>query len=475
MRGNEISQAVDFLNACAARPASAMADRRDFRWLRDPALQGYGIGKGGTGEDDYILTVHLHRLPSRAEIKVPGRIRIPGLSDPVETHVLSAPAPAHCLGPMTCAAQIARSDAVDEVGSLGCLVKSTDPADKNTYLLSNAHVLAFSGPGVPMINKDAIVYPPGDGGAEAAIAVLAAWLPFTPGDGYPNVVDAAIARIHDAASFSPVIPGIGIPRGIVANPSKDMPVRMRGAVSGAITEGVINEVNYSHRLYCPQPNGKSDDFGWSGAIRTSPLAIAGDSGSIVLDMNNRIVGLLYAGGQNVDSILTPITAVFNKLGLKLPDDPSEDQMAEANTTLPLGFKPPVEHRFKATPVLARTIWGEARGQSRQGKIAVGAVVANRAHAQKSNWGLTVEEVCQKPAQFSCWNEGDPNRAKMLALDPSDPVFFECMGIARQVLDGAILDPTGGANHYVNLGVVLPDWAIPSKQTAVIGAHTFYKL
>jgi len=40
------------------------------------------------------------------------------------------------------------------------------------------------------------------------------------------------------------------------------------------------------------------------------------------------------------------------------------------------------------------------------------VVLNRVRAQKKFSGLTIEEVCLKRQQFSCWNAGDENLPKI---------------------------------------------------------------
>jgi len=126
------------------------------------------------------------------------------------------------------------------------------------------------------------------------------------------------------------------------------------------------------------------------------------------------------------------------------------------------------------------MWGEARGEIKEGWIAVAAVVANRTRAQTNQFGLTVEAVCQKPAQFSCWNTNatDPdeiaNHNAMVNVGPSDPIFAQCMDLARQYIDGQIADPTGGATYYFNPGKVLPTWAANMTLTATIGNHTFYK-
>ena len=63
--------------------------------------------------------------------------------------------------------------------------------------------------------------------------------------------------------------------------------------------------------------------------------------------------------------------------------------------------------------LARTVFGEARGECLSGQEAVASVILNRVAFSGRRggywWGNTVYEVCHKPWQFSCWNQNDPNR------------------------------------------------------------------
>ena len=67
---------------------------------------------------------------------------------------------------------------------------------------------------------------------------------------------------------------------------------------------------------------------------------------------------------------------------------------------------------KDLDILARTLWGEARGESLAGQIAVAWTIRNRVNDgnAKSWWGEGYVGVCQKPYQFSCWNKNDPNFA-----------------------------------------------------------------
>lgn len=126
--------------------------------------------------------------------------------------------------------------------------------------------------------------------------------------------------------------------------------------------------------------------------------------------------------------------------------------------------------------LARTVYGEARGEPVRGKEAVAAVVMNRvARAMERGgwwWGSSVVDVCRRPFQFSCWNAGDPNRAKVERADESDREFASCVRIARRAVSGALDDPTFGATHYHAKGAA-PPWAAGREPSAVVGRHKFY--
>ena len=129
-------------------------------------------------------------------------------------------------------------------------------------------------------------------------------------------------------------------------------------------------------------------------------------------------------------------------------------------------------------VLARTLWGEARGEGKQGMEAVAAVILNRVrHAANKGgywWGNTIIQVCQKPFQFSCWNKADPNFRKLQSVHENDLHFATALRIARRAVLGRIEDKTNGAMHYHAAGI-LPDWAEENQPTARIGHHIFYRL
>jgi len=139
--------------------------------------------------------------------------------------------------------------------------------------------------------------------------------------------------------------------------------------------------------------------------------------------------------------------------------------------------------------LARTVWGEARGEGDIGMQAVAAVVMNRcaaaqaylaAHPDKNQHPLygdgTSASACKMPWQFSCWNANDPNRPKLLAVDNTDPQFAIALDVAAQAIAGGLADPTGGALYYKINAIPWPSaWGTEVAPTAVIGNQSFYIL
>ena len=124
--------------------------------------------------------------------------------------------------------------------------------------------------------------------------------------------------------------------------------------------------------------------------------------------------------------------------------------------------------------LARTIWGEARGEPMAGKLAVGWVARNRLAARRWFSAAGLAEVCQKPSQFACWTMGDPDRPKLLRLTLDDADFQDCMYAALAVMRGHAPDPTDGATHYHAAALPPPDWAAGHVPCAAIGGHLFYR-
>lgn len=129
-------------------------------------------------------------------------------------------------------------------------------------------------------------------------------------------------------------------------------------------------------------------------------------------------------------------------------------------------------------VLAKTIYGEARGERVEGMEAVACVILNRAKVAKDKggkfwWGNDVKSVCLKPYQFSCWNDNDPN-SSLLCKDLTGKLAYDqCLEVAKHALMGILADKTNGATHY-HTSYCKPKWAKDKKPCAIIGNHYFYK-
>lgn len=129
-------------------------------------------------------------------------------------------------------------------------------------------------------------------------------------------------------------------------------------------------------------------------------------------------------------------------------------------------------------ILARTLWGEARGESQAGMEACAWTIRNRVFdgKVKSWWGEGYAGVCQKPWQFSCWNSNDPNSPFLRGAKPIPAgEYKKALAVATSVVNGSIPDPTNGATHYYATTMPKPPvWVKGAKQTLKLGRHIFFK-
>ena len=126
----------------------------------------------------------------------------------------------------------------------------------------------------------------------------------------------------------------------------------------------------------------------------------------------------------------------------------------------------------AEDTLARTLYGEARGELYGGKCAVACVIINRVISPRVWWGDDVVSVCRYPYQFSCWNESDINRSIIERISDEEPTFKECLDIAHDAVTGALIDITFGSCNYHAKGIS-PAWARGKTPVIRIGGHIFY--
>jgi N-acetylmuramoyl-L-alanine amidase len=112
-------------------------------------------------------------------------------------------------------------------------------------------------------------------------------------------------------------------------------------------------------------------------------------------------------------------------------------------------------------LLAKVIYGEARGEPYRGKVAVGAVVLNR--VDSSLFPDSLSEVVYQPGAFSIVDDGQIN----LAPDQ------EALRAARDAVNG--WDPSGGSLFYYNPGKISNgSWMWSRPVIVIIGDHNFCK-
>jgi hypothetical protein len=225
-------------------------------------------------------------------------------------------------------------------GTLGCFVTKGD----KVLILSNNHVLANSN----QAKKGDIILQPGphDGGRvqENQIARLTEFIPihfeneksnnslgiaFTGIFNFfarlagskvrlysrriqqtANLVDSAIAEVTEKSNAKNEILQIGIITG-VAEGALDMKVKKSGRTTG-LTHGTIEQVNVTVRVNFGA--GKTALF--TDQLMADAMSHGGDSGSVVLNGKNEVVGLLFAGSTTA-TIINRIQNVTDLLGVEL--------------------------------------------------------------------------------------------------------------------------------------------------------------
>jgi len=214
---------------------------------------------------------------------------------------------------------------------------------------------------------------------------------------------------------------------------------------------------------------------------------AGDSGAPLWDERERLAAM-HVGGELSEGpgngIAIPIRRALDWCGCSVLESnaplleapaplivPAVPVPAPSTTPVPSPLAPSAMGSAQLT--LARTLWGEARGEGVSGMEAVACVVLNRVRRQ-TYWGKNVADVCRKPYQFSCWNASDPNSATLMRLVPPSPELAGAMPIAARAIAGELADSTAGATHYHARRLVpVPRWARGHAPCAVIGNHLFY--
>lgn len=109
-------------------------------------------------------------------------------------------------------------------------------------------------------------------------------------------------------------------------------------------------------------------------------------------------------------------------------------------------------------LLAMIISAEARGESYEGQVAVGAVIMNR--IEHPSFPDTLAGVIYQPGAFSCLDDGGVNA----------PIADSAYKAAREAINGS--DPSGGAIYYYNPDKSTNTWILSRPVITTIGSHLF---
>jgi len=146
-------------------------------------------------------------------------------------------------------------------------------------------------------------------------------------------------------------------------------------------------------------------------------------------------------GLSVDGIVGSKTAAA--LGISLGSSTTTNGSNISNSNLYL---------------LSCCVYGEARGESYTGKVAIAAVVLNR--VKSSSFPNTISGVIYQPGAFTAVSDGQIN------LGTND----ECTRAAQDALNG--WDPTYGSIYYYNPRTATNQWIRTRPVVVTIGNHIF---
>lgn len=183
-------------------------------------------------------------------------------------------------------------------GSLGCVVYKVEGGEKKYYILSNNHVLAVCN----TIKKGTLIYyMPDNEIYSIPIAKLSDYVPINPGG--INVVDCAIAEILNKSDIKPTIKiseelkGVALPQ--VCTRVNCSVLYAYGATS-KVMMGIVQSINQTIKCggrIWHEPNGEAIKFQMKGMMRLGMQVNPGDSGSVVIDENNNVIGIIVGRNQ----------------------------------------------------------------------------------------------------------------------------------------------------------------------------------
>jgi len=274
----------------------------------------------GRRERELALKVYVRAKRPSPEFPIPSTLRIAGIGEiPIDVEGIGSfrlesglgwARPVHPGLGIGCAGS-------RQTGTLGCLVKRNDETDDNTYVLTCAHCLSDTQPPLDAAH----VYQPSPsymGTESCTVAEVFNWIKIHPaGSGQVNTADAAIAQILVPDNeLVARIPYLGDIRGMSSTIREGMTVRKVGAVTG-LTTAIVRDAHLHIAITdYRDSNGAYMTAEFSNLVRCDRFAVDGDSGSAVLDEDNRVVGL-HMGSSDSSSVFCRMSVVASAFGIRI--------------------------------------------------------------------------------------------------------------------------------------------------------------
>ena len=207
------------------------------------------------------------------------------------------------------------SSGTRETGTIACVME--DSAGRR-LLLGCSHVLAA--PPVAGIGVDEHWQPgDGDGGTAAdRIGVLHDYVPIDVSGG-SNAFDAGLCLPDDPADCQAGLQILGTIAGCNTSPAHNISVRKVGWQTPRVTNGTLRYLKLSHTLTFPSGVAIFDNqYGVFGLSLTQPFAIPGDSGALVIDDQDKALGMVFGMAQGMSiAYVNPIEPILNHFNVTI--------------------------------------------------------------------------------------------------------------------------------------------------------------
>lgn len=247
-----------------------------------------------------------------------------------------------------------------------------------------------------------------------------------------------------------------------------------GSVDGIFGSGTKSAVQYFQRT-----NGLSADgivgsataaalgmnIGSSSSASSSSAGVLkrGSSGEAVKTLQQKLKNWGYYSGS-VDGVFgsgTKSAVMYFQRNNGLTADGVVGSRTAAALGITLGGSSTSSNGTSTSSdltLLARVVYGEARGEPYTGQVAVAAVVLNR--VKSSSFPNTIAGVVYQSGAFDCVADGQIN------LTPNDTAIKA----AQDAMNG--WDPTYGCLFYYNPRTATSAWMLSRPVKLVIGDHNF---